>query len=78
MAATMLRAEMSEISCSADLPPKRMATRSLFFIQFLAKIVEDRSWKIEDRREAVDRLFLMLLKSSRSPFDRAQGERGGD
>jgi hypothetical protein len=27
-----LRAEISEISCSADRPPKRMATRNLFFI----------------------------------------------
>ena len=33
-AAAMLRAVISEISCSADLPPKRRATRSFFFIRF--------------------------------------------
>jgi hypothetical protein len=32
MAAKMFRAEITEISCSADFPPNRMATRNFFFM----------------------------------------------
>jgi hypothetical protein len=46
MASTMFLADMSEISCSADLPPKRIATRIFFFIGARRKV--DRRLKIED------------------------------
>src|SRR5262245_9312916 len=52
IASKMFLAEITEISCSADFPPNRMATRSFFFIGFVNEGrsgVEDRGPRTKNR-----------------------------
>jgi hypothetical protein len=63
IAAKMFRAEMSKISCSADLPPKsRERGGAFFFITLLQTRVENRGSKIANRSSILHLRSSMALR----------------